>query len=93
MSNATWEVFVRMRRGMSHQHVGSVRGIDSDTALAHARDLFTRRDDPASLWVVPSDAIRAASPAEKPMVFSNAQDRPFRYPDDYVPLHEGDGHA
>ncbi|MET9610789.1 1,2-phenylacetyl-CoA epoxidase subunit B [Streptomyces sp. NPDC006512] len=89
-AHTTWEVFVRMRRGMAHQHVGSVRGTDSDTALAHARDLFTRRDDPASLWVVPADAIRAATPAEKPMLFSNAGDRPFRYADDYVPLHGDD---
>lgn len=88
----TWEVFVRVRRGLSHQHVGSVRGADSDTALAHARDLFARRGEPASLWVVPSDAIRTVRPDEKAALFSNAEDRPYRYPDAYVPLHGEDAH-
>ena len=49
-----WEVFVRARRGLSHTHVGSVHAADGETALQAARDLFTRRQEGVSLWVVPS---------------------------------------
>ncbi|CAM5334307.1 hypothetical protein SFUMM280S_09276 [Streptomyces fumanus] len=51
-------------RGLAHQHVGSVRAVGPDAALAAARDLYTRRGDPLSLWVVRSDAVHAASPDE-----------------------------
>ncbi|MFC9324095.1 1,2-phenylacetyl-CoA epoxidase subunit PaaB [Kitasatospora sp. NPDC057015] len=87
-----WEVFVRPSRGLSHQHVGSVHGADADMALANARDLYTRRGEPVSVWVVRSDDVRASSPSEKDPFFSNAADRPYRYPEYYVPLNERDGH-
>ncbi|GAA0449072.1 1,2-phenylacetyl-CoA epoxidase subunit PaaB [Streptomyces sp. NPDC046215] len=87
-----WEVFIRPRRGLSHQHVGSVHGADADMALANARDLYTRRGDSVSIWVVRSDAVRASSPDEKDPLFSNAADKPYRYPEFYVPLNEGGSH-
>ncbi len=34
-----WEVFVRPRRGLSHQHVGSLHAPDAAMALRNARDL------------------------------------------------------
>ncbi|MFD5080404.1 1,2-phenylacetyl-CoA epoxidase subunit PaaB [Streptomyces sp. NPDC058371] len=85
----SWEVFLRPRRGLSHQHVGSVRAADADMALAHARDLYTRRGDPLSLWVVRSDAVHAASPDERDPFFSNAPHKPYRYPEQYTPLVDG----
>ncbi|MFB6891910.1 1,2-phenylacetyl-CoA epoxidase subunit PaaB [Kitasatospora sp. NPDC056327] len=81
-----WEVFLRPRRGLAHQHVGSVHGADADMALANARDLYARRGDPISLWVVPSAAVRASGPGEKAALFSNAAGKPFRYPEHYVAL-------
>ncbi|MEV7780130.1 1,2-phenylacetyl-CoA epoxidase subunit PaaB [Kitasatospora sp. NPDC088351] len=87
-----WEVFIRPRRGLSHQHVGSVHGADADMALANARDLYARRGDPVSIWVVRSDAVRASSPAEKDPLFSNAADKPYRYPEHYVSLTEDGAH-
>ncbi|MFD9436592.1 1,2-phenylacetyl-CoA epoxidase subunit PaaB [Streptomyces sp. NPDC060002] len=88
-SMASWEVFLRPHRGLAHQHVGSVRAVDADMALGHARDLHARRGDPLSLWVVRSDAVHAASPDERDPFFSNARHKPYRYPEQFAPLAEG----
>lgn len=72
-----WEVFVRSRRGMSHVHAGSLHAADSETALQHARDVYTRRSEGVSVWVVPSAAVSAFDPDEAAAAFeSNVQ--PFR---------------
>lgn len=83
---ASWEVFLRPRRGLSHQHMGSVRADDADMALGRARDLYVRRGDPLSLWVVRSDAVHAVSPDERDPYFGNARHKPYRYPEQYAPL-------
>lgn len=83
---ASWEVFLRPRRGLAHQHVGSVRAPDPDTALANARDLYTRRGEPWSLWVVRSDAVHAAGPDERDPFFSGARHKPYRYPEYYAAM-------
>ncbi len=64
-----WEVFVRARRGLSHTHVGSVHAVDGETALQAARDLFTRRQEGVSLWVVPSADIVASDPSAEAELF------------------------
>jgi len=86
-----WEVFIRPRRGLSHQHVGSVHGADAEMALANARDLYTRRGQAVSIWVVRTDAVRTTSPSEKDPFFSNTADKPYRYPGHYVALKGSDG--
>ena len=43
-----WEVFVRSRRGLSHQHVGTLHAPDAEMALRNARDLYTRRSEGVS---------------------------------------------
>ena len=48
-----WEVFVRANRGLSHVHVGSLHAPDADMALRNARDVYTRRNEGVSIWVVP----------------------------------------
>lgn len=83
---ASWEVFLRPRRGLAHQHLGSVRADDADMALRRARDLYLRRGDPLSLWVVRSDAVHAVSPDERDPYFSNARHKPYRYAEQYAPL-------
>ncbi|WP_461027116.1 1,2-phenylacetyl-CoA epoxidase subunit PaaB [Streptomyces sparsus] len=91
-SRTPWEVFVRPRRGLAHQHVGSVHGADGDMALANARELYTRRGETVSVWVVRSDAVRASSPEEKDPYFSNGAGKPYRYPEHYVALNEDGRH-
>lgn len=83
---ASWEVFLRPRRGLAHQHVGSVRAADVPLALAAARDLFARRDRPQSLWVVRSQDVHAVSPDEKDPYFAAEAGKPYRYPDHFAPL-------
>lgn len=57
-----WEVFVRARRGISHVHIGSLHAPDDITALQNARDVYTRRGEGVSVWVVPSSEISAFEP-------------------------------
>ena len=67
-----WEVFVRSQQGVSHRHVGSVHASDPEMALNNARDVYTRRQEGASIWVVPANAITASSPDEKDLLFDPA---------------------
>jgi ring-1,2-phenylacetyl-CoA epoxidase subunit PaaB len=78
-----WEVFLRAKRGMTHLHVGSVHAANSRMALNNARDLYTRRGEATSIWVVPSAAIRASSPDERDSFFDPAEDKPYRHPTFY----------
>lgn len=78
-----WEVFVRSRRGLSHNHVGSLHAPDAQLALRHARDLYTRRMEGVSIWVVPAEAITASSPDEKDSFFDPAADKAYRHPTFY----------
>ena len=78
-----WEVFVRARRGLSHQHVGSLHAPDAVMALRNARDLYTRRNEGVSIWVVPAAAVVASSPDEKDAFFDPAADKAYRHPTFY----------
>ncbi|HVB26543.1 MAG TPA: 1,2-phenylacetyl-CoA epoxidase subunit PaaB [Mycobacteriales bacterium] len=75
-----WEVFVRPRTGLSHKHVGSLRAADARMALENARDVYTRRGEGVSLWVVPSALIVASDPDERAELFDPALDKTYRYP-------------
>lgn len=78
-----WEVFVRSKAGLAHKHVGSVHAADAEMALENARDLYTRRGEGASLWVVPSTAIVASDPDDKEALFDPADDKIYRHPTFY----------
>lgn len=78
-----WEVFIRSRNGLAHRHAGSLHAPDATLALQAARDLFTRRGEGLSLWVVPSAAIVASDPADKAMMFEPAESKIYRHPTFY----------
>ena len=78
-----WEVFVRSRRGLSHTHVGSLHAPDAHMALRNARDVYTRRQEGVSLWVVRASDVVASSPDEKDAFFDPAGDKPYRHPTFY----------
>jgi ring-1,2-phenylacetyl-CoA epoxidase subunit PaaB len=78
-----WEVFVRSRRGLSHNHVGSLHAADAEMALHMARDVYTRRSEGVSIWVVPAADITASSPDEKDSFFDPAADKVYRHPTFY----------
>ena len=74
-----YEVFVRSKHGLSHKHVGSVHAADAEMAMENARDLYTRRSEGVSIWVVPSSAITASSPDEKEILFDPSDDKVYRH--------------
>ena len=82
-SQPLWEVFVRSRRGLSHTHVGSLHAPDAHLALRNARDLYTRRSEGTSIWVVRAADVMASSPDEKDAFFDPAGDKPYRHPTFY----------
>ena len=55
-----FEVFIRSRRGLDHKHVGSLHAEDAQQALEYARDVYTRRSEGVSIWVVNSSDIVAS---------------------------------
>ena len=78
-----YEVFVRSKNGLAHKHVGSLHAADADMALKNARDVYTRRSEGVSIWVVPSDQITASSPDEKEPLFAPIDDKVYRHPTFY----------
>src|ERR1700679_1677571 len=78
-----YEVFVRARGGLDHKHVGSLHAADARMAIDHARDLYTRRQEGVSIWVVPSKDITASDPAETDSLFEPARDKIYRHPTFY----------
>lgn len=78
-----YEVFVRARAGLEHKHVGSVHAADPAMALEHARDLYTRRMEGVSIWVVASKDILASDPQEADAFFEPARDKVYRHPTFY----------
>ena len=86
MSETDWplfEVFIRSRSGLEHKHVGSLHAADARMAIEHARDVYTRRQEGVSVWVVRSDQIVASDPADKAMYFDPAEDKVYRHPTFY----------
>jgi ring-1,2-phenylacetyl-CoA epoxidase subunit PaaB len=78
-----FEVFVRSRQGLDHKHCGSLHAPDAAMALRMARDVYTRRQEGVSIWVVPSSAIVASDPDSKDEMFDPAADKIYRHPTFY----------
>ncbi len=78
-----WEVFVRTKAGLDHKHCGSLHAADPKMALQMARDVYTRRSEGSSVWVVRSDQIVASDPGDKDMLFDPADDKVYRHPTFY----------
>ena len=78
-----WEVFIRSRQGLGHKHAGSLHAADAEMAIQNARDVYTRRQEGVSIWVVPAEAIVASSPDDKEVMFDPANDKVYRHPTFY----------
>ena len=86
MSNKEWplfEVFIRSKQGLSHKHVGSLRVADADMAIENARDVYTRRSEGISIWVMESKLITASDPSEADSLFEPADSKVYRHPTFY----------
>ncbi len=79
-----WEVFVRSKAGLDHTHCGSLHATDAKMAIQMARDVYTRRQEGSSVWVVRSDQIVASDPNDKAMFFDPAEDKVYRHPTFYI---------
>jgi ring-1,2-phenylacetyl-CoA epoxidase subunit PaaB len=78
-----YEVFIRAKAGLSHKHVGSVHATDAEMAMQNARDLYTRREEGESIWVVDSTQIVSSNPSDKAAYFEPAEDKIYRHPSFY----------
>ncbi|RPI31647.1 MAG: phenylacetic acid degradation protein [Chloroflexota bacterium] len=89
MTDTQWrryQVFVQEKSGEPHQDVGSVHAPDPELALFNARDVFARRPECVSMWVVPAEAIFSKTaqelaqwdPVKEPQSFGEA------HPETYV---------
>jgi ring-1,2-phenylacetyl-CoA epoxidase subunit PaaB len=86
MTTTDWplfEVFIRSKQGLDHKHCGSLHAADATMAVRMARDVYTRRQEGVSIWVVPSTTITASDPDSKDELFDPAADKIYRHPTFY----------
>ena len=86
MSNMPFfEVFIRSKRGLDHKHVGSLHAEDHAMAVEYARDVYTRRGEGVSIWVVRSSDIVASQESDCAEFYDPLDDKPYRQPTHYPP--------
>jgi ring-1,2-phenylacetyl-CoA epoxidase subunit PaaB len=78
-----WEVFIRSKQGLDHKHAGSLHAPDAQMAIENARDVYTRRMEGVSIWVVESKYITASNPEEAGELYEPAVDKIYRHPTFY----------
>jgi ring-1,2-phenylacetyl-CoA epoxidase subunit PaaB len=78
-----FEVFIRSKQGLDHKHVGSLHAADAAMAIANARDVYTRRQEGVSIWVVESKHIHASNPDDSESFYDPASDKAYRHPTFY----------
>src|SRR5437016_2343884 len=75
-----WEIFIRSQHGLAHKHVGSLHAPDAEMAIKNARDVYTRRNEGVSIWVVRSADITATAPGQKVPLFERPNRKVYRHP-------------
>jgi ring-1,2-phenylacetyl-CoA epoxidase subunit PaaB len=78
-----WEVFIRSKQGLDHKHMGSLHAADAEMAVENARDVYTRRMEGVSIWVVESKYIHASNPDDAESFYEPANDKVYRHPTFY----------
>lgn len=79
-----WEIFIQSKRGLDHKHVGSLHAADAQMAIENARDVYTRRQEGNSIWVVKSEHMYASRPEDAESFFDPADDKIYRHPTFYT---------
>ena len=74
-----WEVFIRSKAGLSHKHAGSLHAPDAEMAISNARDVYTRRSEGISIWVV-GKYIHATQGSDSAAMFEPTDDKVYRHP-------------
>ena len=78
-----WEIFIRSKQGLDHKHAGSLHAADAAMAIENARDVYTRRQEGVSIWVVESKYIHATNPDDAASFYEPAADKIYRHPTFY----------
>lgn len=78
-----YEIFIRSKNGLSHKHAGSLHASDPQMAIMNARDVYTRRQEGVSIWVIESKYITASNPEDKDAYYAPAEDKVYRHPTFY----------
>lgn len=78
-----WEVFLQPKPGLAHKHMGNVHAADGEMALQNARDVYTRRNEGTSIWVVPANTVVASRSEEADAFFDPADSKVYRHPTFY----------
>jgi ring-1,2-phenylacetyl-CoA epoxidase subunit PaaB len=78
-----WEVFTQKDGGAPHEHAGSVHAADAEMALQNARDVYGRRGNVVSMWVVPSAVITASPSDQAGPFFDPGAEKIYRHPQFY----------
>lgn len=78
-----WEVFIRSKQGLDHKHAGSLHAADAQMAIENARDVYTRRMEGVSIWVIESKYIHASNPDDASSFYEPANDKVYRHPTFY----------
>ena len=78
-----WEVFIRSKQGLDHKHAGSLHAVDAAMAIENARDVYTRRQEGVSIWVIESKYIHASNPDDAEALYEPANDKVYRHPTFY----------
>ena len=78
-----YEVFIRSKAGLHHKHAGSLHAAAAQMAIENARDVYTRRKEGVSIWVVKSTDIIASNPDKNDEMFDPAEDKIYRHPTFY----------
>ena len=68
---------------MSHKHAGSLHAPDAEMAISNARDVYTRRSEGISIWVVESKYIHATQGSDSAAMFEPTDDKVYRHPTFY----------
>jgi ring-1,2-phenylacetyl-CoA epoxidase subunit PaaB len=78
-----FEIFVRSKRGLDHRHVGSLHAEDAAMALQYARDVYIRRSEGVSIWVVRSSDIVASQEDDVETFYDPMDEKPYRHATHY----------
>lgn len=78
-----YEIFIRSKNGLHHKHAGSLHASDAEMAIMAARDVYTRRQEGVSIWVVESKDITASNPSDSEALYDPAEDKVYRHPTFY----------
>ncbi|OUR80186.1 1,2-phenylacetyl-CoA epoxidase subunit B [Alphaproteobacteria bacterium 46_93_T64] len=78
-----YEVFIRSKNGLHHKHAGSLHAADAEMALTNARDVYTRRSEGVSIWVVKATDVIASNPEDKGSFYEPNDDKLYRHPTFY----------